>query len=603
MGLIAPKPTSHFDRFASRARLRAFVRRNEFALIGLAVIVGAIAAVMVALTSAAVDLIHHLFFGVPWGGRLSAALSLDSPVMALVPIGGGLILGITGILIKKWRPRRPADPIEANALHGGRMSLIDSVLITLQTIVSSGFGASVGLEAGYTQIGSGLASRLGAAFRLRRSDMRTLVGCGSAGAIAAAFGAPLTGAFYAFELIIGTYTLFGLAPVVAASISAALLARPLGINYNFASQLAPTAALTRVDLAAFFVLALLCAAVGIAIMRGVTFVEFLFKQSHLPAFLQPAIGGVIVGALALATPHVLSSGHGALFQLFRETGTDVTALCAVVALKSIASAVSIGSGFRGGLFFASLFLGGMIGKIFAGVLPMLLPALAPDPAVYVTVGMTALAVAIVGGPLTMSFLGLETTGDFRLAVMILMASTIVSVIVRRTFGYSFATWRLHLRGESIRSAHDVSWMRNLTVGRMMTADIQATPAEQTIAAFREAFPLGSTQWVVATDSAGRYAGLVSVADAHLAAAENEKGHATIATLLRHPNDVLLPAMNIKQAADLFERTESETLAVLDDFASRHAIGMLSEAHVLRRYTEELEKARRELSGEKWLGET
>ena len=86
------------------------------------------------------------------------------------------------------------------------MSLRDSLVVTAQILVSNGFGASVGLEAGYTQIASGLASRLGIAFRLRRADLRVSLGAGAAGAIAAAFGAPLTGTFYAFELIIGTYT-------------------------------------------------------------------------------------------------------------------------------------------------------------------------------------------------------------------------------------------------------------------------------------------------------------------------------------------------------------------------------------------------------------
>ena len=94
----------------------------------------------------------------PADSRLSGMTRLHAPYLAIVPAIGGAILGLTGIFIKRWRPRRPVDPIEANALHGGRMSLIDSSLIALQTVVSCGFGASVGLEAGYTQIGSGFGS-------------------------------------------------------------------------------------------------------------------------------------------------------------------------------------------------------------------------------------------------------------------------------------------------------------------------------------------------------------------------------------------------------------------------------------------------------------
>jgi chloride channel protein, CIC family len=594
---------SRADVFSFPIYVRSFVRRSEYALILLAVIAGGLAGVAVVAIIDAVGFLHHIFFGVPLNGHLSNVVSLNSPLAALIPAAGGLVLGFTGLFFRKWRPRRPVDPIEANALQGGRMSLTDSLLIVAQTIVSNGAGASVGTEAAYTQISSSVASRVGAAFKLRRSDMRTLVGCGSAGAISAAFGAPLTGAFYAFELIIGTYTPFGLAPIMAASISGVLVARSFGFGESFTGRLVPATALDKDNLLALFALAMLCAAIGIGIMRAVTFVEDMFKRSRLPAALQPAFGGLIVGGLAFVTPQVLSSGHGALFQLFRDTSLDLQGLVIIVVLKSLASAVSIGSGFRGGLFFASLFLGGTIGKAFAAGLIVLTPALAPDPAIFAVVGMAALAVAVIGGPLTMSFLALEATGDFPLSIVILAASTIVSVVVRRTFGYSFTTWRLHLRGESIRSAQDIGWMRNLTVGRLMRSDVKTAASELTIKAFAEEFPLGSTQWVVAVDGAGSYVGMVSVADAHLSSADGDVGDTTIATLLRFKENVLLPSMNIKAAADIFERTESEALAVADNFHDRHVVGLLNEAYVLRRYTEELEKARRELSGENWLHES
>ena len=167
--------------------------------------------------------------------------------------------------------------------------------------------------------------------------------------------------------------------------------------------------------------------------------------------------------------------------------------------------------------------------------------------------MAALAVAIVGAPLTMSFLALETTGDFPLALAILMAVTLVSVVVRRSFGYSFATWRLHLRGESIRSAQDIGWMRALTVARLMRADLPRTPADASLADFKAEFPLGAASWVAAVDAGGRDAGLISVAEAHLAATETAAGPASLAPLLRAAKAVLRPEMNIKEAADLFER--------------------------------------------------
>src|SRR6202008_794569 len=93
--------------------------------------------------------------------------------------------------------------------------------------ISSGFGASVGLEAAYTQLGSGAASRIGQILRLRRSDLRTLVGCGAAAAIAAGFNAPLAGGVYSFELVIGNYSPAVLAPIAVAALTGTLVVRGL----------------------------------------------------------------------------------------------------------------------------------------------------------------------------------------------------------------------------------------------------------------------------------------------------------------------------------------------------------------------------------------
>ena len=194
--------------------IRSLVRGREVAMVILGALVGVGSGLAVALIGTISSGLHDILFGVR-GERLSGVAELPRGYWA--PILGGLIIGIAGVLWSNRRPSVPVDPIEANALHGGRMSLRDSVWVTAQTLISNGFGGSVGLEAGYAQMGAGLASKLGVALRLRRNDLRILVGCGAGGAIGAAFGAPLTGAFYAFELIVGTYTVANVAPILAAS--------------------------------------------------------------------------------------------------------------------------------------------------------------------------------------------------------------------------------------------------------------------------------------------------------------------------------------------------------------------------------------------------
>lgn len=601
-----PSHTTGPGRRSSRglalaASLRTIIRARESGLIFLAVAIGIAAGLLTVALSRAAALLHGALFGLGAPGSISAHDRLQSPWLALTPVVGGVVLGLVSLGLR-LRGRRPVDPIEANALHGGRMSIKDSLVIGLQTLISSGFGASVGLEAGYTQLGSGFASRVGRFFNLRRGDMRTMVGAGAGAAIGAAFGAPLTGAFYAFELIIGTYTPFGLAPVIAASIAAVLVSRAIGTGGDVIGSLHSEFAASLSGIAALTLLSLVCAVLGIAVMRGVTLVEDLFRRSRLPALWQPVIGGVALGAMALFTPHVLSSGHGALGRLLHEPPPAAWMLAATLGVKALASAISIGSGFRGGLFFASLYLGGLLGKLFFAISVVVAPRLPIDGAACAIVAMAGLSVTIVGGPMTMSFLAMETTGDYKLSILILAASTLVSVIVRRTFGYSFTTWRLHLRGESIRSAQDVGWIRTLTVGRLMRTDIATAFADSTIGSFLDNHPLGSGHWVVATDPYERYVGMVALTEAHLLQPDPARCRAPLSGLLLHGDVALTPDMNIREAARLFERTESEALAVVESATDRRVVGLLSEAHLLRRYTEELDKVRKDLSGEAWLAE-
>ena len=127
--------------------------------------------------------------------------------------------------------------------------------------------------------------------------------------------------------------------------------------------------------------------------------------------------------------------------------------------------------------------------------------------------MSALSASVIGGPLTMSFIALESTGNLWLTTAVLVAVMISTQITRELFGYSFATWRLHLRGETIRSAADVGWIRDLTVAPPDAAGSRDRRCRHRIEEFREKFPLGSKTQVVAVDGNGRYVGLALVAEA------------------------------------------------------------------------------------------
>jgi CIC family chloride channel protein len=346
------------------------------------------------------------------------------------------------------------------------------------------------------------------------------------------------------------------------------------------------------DLVAAAGVGLIAAMFGIALMRGAALCEDLLARMKLRPWLRPAVGGALVGLLAIVSPQVMSSGHGAL----RLTGLidlPLQTVAIIFALKSLASVISLGAGFRGGLFFASLLLGALGGQLFAAALAAAWPDLHIDSNIYAIIGMSALAVSVIGGPLTMVFIALESTGDLWLTAAALIAVIVSAQVTRELFGYSFATWRFHLRGETIHSAADVGWIRDLTVGKMMRTDVPTVSVDTLLSSFREAFPLGSTSHVIAVDGGDRYAGIVAVPEAHAPELSNSN---SIRQLLQHAGHFLIAEMTIQEAINVFDRAEAEELAVVESDGTRRVVGLLNEAYALRRYTAASDLRRRELTG-------
>ena len=569
--------------------LRRRMRASEVAFIVLAIGVGAGAGLLSILLGGIARTLQHLLFGVSDGNRLSDVPSLPFVALLALPLGGA-VLGAFSLAVRA-KKRRLVDAVEANALHGGRMSVPDSLVISGQTVISNGFGASVGLEAAYAQLGAAVGAIAGVALNLRRSDVRNLVGAGAGAAIGAAFGAPLAGAFYAFEIVIGAYTPSAIAPVAAAALAGSLVVQTLGVQPYAINIVADPVTATHHYLL-YAALGAVCAGVGIVLMHAVALVEQAVRRTPLPDWARPAVGGALLIPLAAISPQVLSSGHGALHADLA-VGASIGFIALVFLAKSCASIVSLGFGFRGGLFFASLFLGTLLGHLYADGLAWAANRALVDDRDAALVGMAALAVAIVGGPMTMAMLVLESTHDFSLTGAVLAASLVASTLVRELFGYSFSTWRLHLRGETIKSARDVGWIKTLTAGRMMRRESNATPADTTIAEFRRRFPLGSTSRVVLTNADGGYAGIALPARAF---AEDADPLTPIGELAVHPEVALTPDMDMAGIMRLFDATGADELAVVG--GDGKVLGLLSESFVRRRYAEELEKAQRELFGER-----
>jgi len=576
--------------------IRRIVRKDEFFLILLAALVGALAGVGVIVLRLMVDGVQRLAFGAFVERHPTQAGHLAWWIPLAVPCVGGLVYGLAMEAVGRWHPREIVDAIEANALQGGRMSFRDSVLIALMTVTSVGVGASVGLEAAVTQIGAGQASSIGRKLHLGRSQMRTMVGCGAAAAIAAAFNAPLAGAFYALELVIGGYAITALAPVVVAAISGTLVSQGVfGTGPMFATTDRPH--LTHSDYLLFALLGLIAALLGVLVMRGVTILESGFRRWSVPRWLRPAIGGLAIGAIALLYPYVLGSGHRGIERAVDER-FDLVALLGLVAAKALASAISIGSGFRGGLFSAALLLGCVYGGAFALVTNRLGPTLNIDYVAYSLVGMGAVAAAIVGAPITMIMLVFETTVDYPVATGVAVAVIIATVATKRWFGYSFATWRFHQRGVDLTGAYDVGRLKQLTVREVLNRNVLRVSTETDIDALCSLFLLGPRQVAFVENADGSFVGTVDAAHANSVLLEQREPKPNAGDLAGE-NPFFFVTLNdqLSMALDVFDEAGTTTIGVVQSAEFPRLMGAIDEASVLRRYFDEAEQLRREELGD------
>lgn len=572
------------------ASLRNFVRNREIGLVLVAVVIGLLSGLLVAIIWHASELAHAVLFDIPFDTRLSANGVISWQRTLLVPLGGAVILTIIGLFYAGRFKGRLADAIEANALYGGRMSMRGSLLISLQTLLSNGCGGSVGLEAGYTQICAALSSQIGQRLAARRADMRLLVACGAAGAISAAFTAPLAGAFFAFEVVLGAYTSASLVPVIASAVSSWLVMRNLVHTSFLQIPGVPTPA--SVEMVGQTVLiGVLCAFVSILVMLAVAFSERVFQRiTVLRGGLRLVIGAVLLGGLALLTPTVLGSGHGAM-QLLLMSDPTWLMLATTLVLKAIASAISLGAGFRGGLFFASLMLGALIGQLYSTVLMPYFPTIALQPGTAAVAGMVAFGTGVIGAPFSMICLALELTGDFWVTIGAVVAASTSALIVRELFGYSFATWRFHLRGETIRGPQDIGWVKQISAATLMRSDFASAQDDLPISTAQKLFPPGRVKQIVLRRGDGSYGGIVSSAELH---GLTDADHDTLASLAQQRHQYLLPSVTVRDILATFDRSEADVLAVVDSAATRQVIGTVSEAHVLRTYSTELERRHQEV---------
>lgn len=395
-------------------------------------VIGGYAALALQLTLQA----FQLFFFAEGEERLAEAAAILPPAQViLAPVLGGVLVGALLWLGKRldWLPetraRGIADVMEARAVHNGEMPVRPALLSALISASSLGSGVSAGREGPAVHLGASLASGVSRLLGLPPRGARILLACGAASAVAASFDAPIAGALFAFEVILGHYALRSIAPVAAASVTGALVAR-LHLGAAPAFPMPAIAPASLLDFALVAPLALICAALAVAFVQAGIHLPRLTalwaERSKIPLWALPPAGGLLVGCLGVMAPEVLGVGYDVTGEALAGA-YDARLLIGFILLKLVATVLTLSARFGGGVFSPSLYLGAMTGALFAATASALFGDAVSGTAFYAVVGMGALSGAVLGAPLSTTLIVFELTASYEASIALLVAVSLSTV--------------------------------------------------------------------------------------------------------------------------------------------------------------------------------
>lgn len=492
----------------------------------------------------------------------------------LVPTVGGLIIGLfVHYLMPHRRNHGVADIIEACALHGGRISARAGIGAALAAATSIGMGASVGREGPAVHLGASISAWVAKRLRLDRSLSLTLVGCGAAAAVAASFNAPIAGVFFALEVVVGNYALNVFAPIVISSVSATVVAQSyFGDQPAFLDVPNYYYVISVLEVPVFMLLGVVCAAMSATFMASTIVLHKQMSSSALPAWARPAIGGLVVGVIALAFPQVLGVGYQATDLAVRES-LPLALLMALVIAKMVATVVSLGSGFAGGVFSPSLFIGAMTGGAFGIIASGVAPEHVSTHGVYTLVGMAGVAAAVLGAPVSTILVVFELTSNYELVIAAMIVVVVATMLSRRLTRKSFFVWQLEQRGIDLGTARETGLLLAMTVRDLISDDHALVQARFKLADLHSVLRERPRALLVVDDEE-RLSGCLMLADVLRSTMEPEGTLRTAADTMCPCDAVILPSTSLAQALELAGASDADYLPVVDDLEQRHVVGVV-----------------------------
>lgn len=580
-----------------RTAVRETIHNEHLLLVVLGLIVGCAAGVAVIILREAIQYIEITSFGVPTSMLARYEIEVEAWKHVLIPCLGGLVVGlITWKLMPNARNQGVADVVEASAMRAGSMSSRVGIVSAVASAISVGTGASVGREGPAVHLGASLAGLIARKLHLSRSLARTLLGCGVAAAVSASFNAPIAGALFATEVVVGQYALKTFAPIVVASVAGTALSH---IHFGEVSAflLGDNHIASFWEFPAFIGLGIVSAVAAIIMMRSIFMMTDIANKVALPIWVKPALAGLIVGIIAIWLPQIMSVGYG--FVEWAILGQfELTLLIAIGIAKIFATALCLGFGFSGGVFSPALVLGAAVGASYGIIAATVFPDLASGIGVYTVVGMGAVAAAVLGAPISTTLIIFEITGDYKLSLAVMLSIVVSTEITHHLFGASFFAEHLKRRDIDLRDGFEREVLDTIKVRHILdhgtSIKAETISVDTPLGEIREKLADSADGELFVVTPNGELFGTIMLQDCGVTLFDNECNDLLRAADIARPHPpVLLESDNLGAAMNIMRESGEDHIAVIRDKHTRVFAGCVHQRDVMTSYNRALLKVRHE----------
>lgn len=590
-------PDSRITFGRIQSAFRSIIRNEHLLLVALALVVGCISGAAVIALREAIEALELFWFSITTD--MLARYEIEVPAWRLVtaPIVGGILVGlITWKFMPNQRNQGVADVVEASAMRAGHMSSRVGLVSAINSAISVGSGASVGREGPAVHLGASLAGWIGRRLHLSRSLARTLLGCGVAAAVSASFNAPIAGALFATEVVVGQYALKTFAPVVVASVAGTALSH---IHFGEVSAflLGDNHITSFWEFPAFIGLGIVSAAAAIILMQSIFSAQHLSTKVNVPLWMKPALAGAVVGIIAIWLPQVMGVGYG--FVEWAILGQfEIQLLIMIGIAKIICTAICLGFGFSGGVFSPALVVGAAVGSSYGLIAASVFPELSSGVGVYTVVGMGAVAASVLGAPISTTLIIFEITGDYQLSLAVMLAIVVSTELTHNLYGQSFFAVQLKKRSIDLRDGFENEVMNAIKVRHII--DHGTNIAAETIGTdtpindIRKKLSASTTGELFVVKSTGELFGTITLHDCGETLFDQECDQAVDASDIArvHP-PVLKETDNLMEAMQVMRESGEDHIAVIRDQHTQKFSGCVHHRDVMTAYNRALLKVRHE----------